>query len=221
MDVESLQINSSADRCNSSIHTHSPLAFPGYSSSSPNGTKSESDSGDYGNDMPWDHSLVIAEPDIQVQLCKLHTIYDSTHNSCLPTILNGALHYSCHPSVVTIHVVIKSPLITLSLSVRIHQYCAIWQWSYVLPIQNIQVTTITEKDNFLLVACDGLFDVFTGEDVVKFVKENMEEHGDAQKCCHNLTHEAIKKRHSRDNVSVILIILNKWYWFERASTAQE
>ena len=74
-----------------------------------------------------------------------------------------------------------------------------------------QVTTITENDQFLLVACDGLFDVFTGEDVVKFVRENMLEHGDAQKCCHNLTHEAIKKRHSRDNVSVILIILNKWY----------
>ena len=74
------------------------------------------------------------------------------------------------------------------------------------------MTTITENDQFLLVACDGLFDVFTGEDVVKFVRENMLEHGDAQKCCHNLTHEAIKKRHSRDNVSVILIILNKWYW---------
>lgn len=27
----------------------------------------------------------------------------------------------------------------------------------------------------------------------------------------NLTHEAIRKRNSRDNVSVILIILNKWY----------
>lgn len=72
VDVESLQINSSADRCHSNIHTHSPLAVPGYSSSSPNGTKSESDSGDYSNDMPWDHSLVIAEPDIQVQHLTLY-----------------------------------------------------------------------------------------------------------------------------------------------------
>jgi hypothetical protein len=27
----------------------------------------------------------------------------------------------------------------------------------------------------------------------------------------SLTHDAIRKRNSRDNVSVILIILNKWY----------
>jgi small-conductance mechanosensitive channel len=32
----------------------------------------------------------------------------------------------------------------------------------------------------------------------------------------NLTHEAIRKRHSRDNVSVILIILHKWYWVRTA-----
>ena len=96
---------------------------------------------------------------------------------------------------------------------HIHHDCTNKHCTYKMhcTLRCVQVTTITEKDNFLLVACDGLFDVFTGEDVVKFVKENMEEHGDAQKCCHNLTHEAIKKRHSRDNVSVILIILNKWY----------
>jgi protein phosphatase 2C family protein 2/3 len=47
----------------------------------------------------------------------------------------------------------------------------------------LQVTTITENDQFLLVGCDGLFDVFSGEDIVKFVKSNLEEHGDAQKCC--------------------------------------
>ena len=76
---------------------------------------------------------------------------------------------------------------------------------------DIEVTTITENDQFLLVACDGLFDVFTGEDIVHFVRTNMLEHGDAQRCCQNLTQEAILKRHSRDNVSVILIILNRWY----------
>ena len=86
VDVESLQINSSADRCNSNIHTHSPLAVPGYSSSSPNGTKSESDSGDYSNDMPWDHSLVIAEPDIQVQHRTLHTL-------CYPWFILQAMPY--------------------------------------------------------------------------------------------------------------------------------
>lgn len=40
-----------------------------------------------------------------------------------------------------------------------------------------------ETDQFLLVACDGLFDVFTGEEIVTFVTNDMREHGDAQKCC--------------------------------------
>lgn len=90
VDVESLQINSSADRCNSNIHTHSPLAVPGYSSSSPNGTKSESDSGDYSNDMPWDHSLVIAEPDIQVQHRTLHSL-------CYPWFILQVMPYHSIP----------------------------------------------------------------------------------------------------------------------------
>ena len=86
-----------------------------------------------------------------------------------------------------------------------------WDQPLVIAEPDIEVTTITENDQFLLVACDGLFDVFSGEDIVQFVKTNMIEHGDAQKCCQNLTQEAILKRHSRDNVSVILIILNRWY----------
>ena len=65
VDVESLQINPVRDRSNS----HSPLANPEYENnncnSSPNDRRSESDSGDDSNDVPWD-SLVIAEPDIQV-----------------------------------------------------------------------------------------------------------------------------------------------------------
>jgi serine/threonine protein phosphatase PrpC len=75
----------------------------------------------------------------------------------------------------------------------------------------VQVTIIDENDQFLLLACDGLFDVFTEDEVVVFVKREMEKHGDTQLCCQNITYEAINKRNSRDNVSVILVILNRWY----------
>ena len=75
----------------------------------------------------------------------------------------------------------------------------------------IEVVNIRKGDQFLLLACDGLFDVFSYDEIVDFVKDNMEKHGDAQRCCQNLTFEAIRKRNSRDNVSVILIILNKWW----------
>jgi len=42
---------------------------------------------------------------------------------------------------------------------------------------------LTDEDQFLLLACDGLFDVFSPEEVVNFVRTHMLRHGDAQKCC--------------------------------------
>lgn len=86
-----------------------------------------------------------------------------------------------------------------------------WDEPLIIAEPDVTATIVTEKDQFLLLACDGLFDVFTGEEIVDFVIRDMEEHSDAQRCCQHLTHEAIRKRNSRDNVSVILIILNKWY----------
>lgn len=86
-----------------------------------------------------------------------------------------------------------------------------WDQPLIIAEPDIEVTTLTDEDQFLLLACDGLFDVFSPEDVIDFVRGQMEEHGDTQRCCQNLTFEAIRKRNSRDNVSVILIILNKWF----------
>lgn len=86
-----------------------------------------------------------------------------------------------------------------------------WDEPLIIADPEIKVTTISDEDQFLLLACDGLFDVFTNDDLVQFVRRDMEEHGDAQRCCQHLTHEAIKKRNSRDNVSVILVILKRWY----------
>ena len=46
-----------------------------------------------------------------------------------------------------------------------------------------KITTLTENDQFLLLACDGLFDVFTSEELVKFVKKTLESNNfDVQKC---------------------------------------
>ena len=56
-----------------------------------------------------------------------------------------------------------------------------YRWNYTYFLR--QVTTLTDNDNFLVLACDGLYDVFTNEEVVSFVKKEMEAHGDCQKCC--------------------------------------
>lgn len=84
-------------------------------------------------------------------------------------------------------------------------------WPLIIAEPEIEVVTITDEDQFVLLACDGLYDVMTNDEIIQFVLEHMSKYKDTEKCCHDLTTEAIKHRNSRDNVSVILVILNKWY----------
>ncbi|CAN0464087.1 unnamed protein product [Ascophyllum nodosum] len=70
---------------------------------------------------------------------------------------------------------------------------------------------ITPEDEFVLLACDGLFDVFSSDEVVQIVRREMCEHGDTQRVCETLTRKAIDERYSRDNVSVVLVVLKKFW----------
>eukprot|EP00968_Pinguiococcus_pyrenoidosus_P023077 scaffold3537_cov256-Pinguiococcus_pyrenoidosus.AAC.4 len=76
----------------------------------------------------------------------------------------------------------------------------------------IQSLRLTPDDEFLLLACDGLFDVFDNEEVVEVVREEMREHQDAQRCVEKLSHRAIHERNCRDNVTIVLIILKPSFW---------
>eukprot|EP00903_Cladosiphon_okamuranus_P008714 g8348.t1 len=73
------------------------------------------------------------------------------------------------------------------------------------------VSEITPQDEFLVLACDGVFDVLTSEEVVADVYEKMKIHGDAQRCCEDLTEKAIVERRTRDNVSLVLVVFKKWF----------
>lgn len=86
-----------------------------------------------------------------------------------------------------------------------------WDEPLVIAEPEIQCATLCSDDQFLLLACDGLFDVFNPTEVVDFIISNLRQHGDVHKCCQNLTNEAIRVRHSRDNVTVVLVIVNRWY----------
>ncbi len=55
----------------------------------------------------------------------------------------------------------------------------------------------------MLLACDGLFDVYSTEEVVDIVRAEMALHVDAQRTCEVLTERAILERYSRDNVSIV------------------
>lgn len=64
------------------------------------------------------------------------------------------------------------------------------------------------KDEFILLACDGLFDVFTDADAVSFVAHELSAHADPQLAAERLVKAAIADRGSRDNVTVLVLALN-------------
>lgn len=78
----------------------------------------------------------------------------------------------------------------------------------------IEQWTLRSSDEFVVVACDGLYDVMTSQQVVDFVRERIQRgvvstygsNGLAD-ICEQLTREAVHARNSKDNVSVIVAVL--------------
>lgn len=83
-----------------------------------------------------------------------------------------------------------------------------WDCPLVIAEPEISVMRILPEDEFVLLACDGLFDVYSNDEVVELVRRSLRKHGDAQRVCQELTHRAINERFSRDNVSVVLVLIN-------------
>jgi serine/threonine protein phosphatase PrpC len=84
----------------------------------------------------------------------------------------------------------------------------------------IQCVDLDEKDDFLILACDGLFDVMTNQAVCDMVFSEMGKHGDAQRTVDALSHNAIENLGSRDNVSILLVLLRDgWSRANRGTSA--
>lgn len=47
--------------------------------------------------------------------------------------------------------------------------------------------------------------------VVQVVRREMRKHGDTQRACEKLTRKAIDERYTSDNVSVVLVVLKKFW----------
>ncbi|KAL7690448.1 putative protein kinase domain, PPM-type phosphatase domain, protein kinase-like domain superfamily [Plasmopara halstedii] len=63
-----------------------------------------------------------------------------------------------------------------------------------------------QEDEFLLLACDGLWDVMTSEEAISIFRDRLRLHKDLQLAAHELAQEGIR-RYSNDNVTVIAISL--------------
>ncbi|ETV96745.1 hypothetical protein, variant 1 [Aphanomyces invadans] len=78
----------------------------------------------------------------------------------------------------------------------------------VISTPEISQVQITEHDEFILMASDGLFDVFEDQVAVDFIRHELSKCGDIQRSVERLVHHAIDVRGSRDNVTAIVVMLN-------------
>jgi len=87
----------------------------------------------------------------------------------------------------------------------------------------IQTVKLMQGDEFILIACDGLYDVMSSQEAVTFVRQHLFEtspkHFTLQKrmqtVCRALVNHAINVRFSSDNVSIVLVC------FEHSSSGSQ
>eukprot|EP00747_Dinoflagellata_sp_TGD_P222616 gnl/TRDRNA2_/TRDRNA2_94323_c0_seq1.p1 gnl/TRDRNA2_/TRDRNA2_94323_c0~~gnl/TRDRNA2_/TRDRNA2_94323_c0_seq1.p1 ORF type:complete len:101 (+),score=13.99 gnl/TRDRNA2_/TRDRNA2_94323_c0_seq1:191-493(+) len=83
----------------------------------------------------------------------------------------------------------------------------------VIAEPEIRVEQLTPADDFMLLACDGLFDVFSSQEAVDFIHARLSNmpsnEQDPYRVVQDIVHEAIHERRSRDNVSAMLVTFKR------------
>ncbi|OEL33829.1 putative protein phosphatase 2C 47 [Dichanthelium oligosanthes] len=67
-----------------------------------------------------------------------------------------------------------------------------------------QQATLTEDDEFLIMGCDGIWDVMTSQHAVSLVRRGLRQHDDPSRCARELVMEA-KRLETADNLTVIVV----------------
>ncbi|CAL4950291.1 unnamed protein product [Urochloa decumbens] len=65
-------------------------------------------------------------------------------------------------------------------------------------------TTLTEDDEFLIIGCDGIWDVMTSQHAVSTVRRGLRRHDDPERCARELAMEA-KRLKTFDNLTVVVV----------------
>ncbi|KAL7154483.1 hypothetical protein ABFS83_03G004900 [Erythranthe nasuta] len=68
----------------------------------------------------------------------------------------------------------------------------------------LQETLLTEDDEFLIIACDGLWEVMSSQCAVSIARKELMRHNDPEKCSEELVREALK-RNTCDNLTVVVV----------------
>lgn len=65
-------------------------------------------------------------------------------------------------------------------------------------------TKLTTEDEFLIIGCDGIWDVFRSQNAVDFARRRLQEHNDPVMCSKDLVDEALKRK-SGDNLAAVVV----------------
>ncbi|CAN0927342.1 Probable protein phosphatase 2C 27 [Linum grandiflorum] len=69
-------------------------------------------------------------------------------------------------------------------------------------------TSLTEEDEFLILGCDGLWDVMSSQCAVTIVRKELMIHNDPERCSKELVREALK-RNTCDNLTAVVICFSR------------
>ncbi|XP_004501295.1 probable protein phosphatase 2C 22 [Cicer arietinum] len=68
----------------------------------------------------------------------------------------------------------------------------------------LMTTKLTAEDEFLIIGCDGIWDVFRSQNAVDFARRRLQEHNDPTECSKDLVDEALKRK-SGDNLAAVVV----------------
>lgn len=79
---------------------------------------------------------------------------------------------------------------------------------------------LTEEDEFLIIGCDGIWDVLTSQQAVSLVRRGLRRHDDPEQCAKELVMEALRLN-TFDNLTVIIVCFTSVDQTEHPSTRQK
>lgn len=80
-----------------------------------------------------------------------------------------------------------------------------------------QQIMLTEEDEFLIIGCDGIWDVMSSQQAVSLVRRGLRRHDDPEQCAKDLVMEALR-RNTFDNLTVIIISFASFDYQEPSPT---
>ncbi|CAH9078952.1 unnamed protein product [Cuscuta europaea] len=76
---------------------------------------------------------------------------------------------------------------------------------------------LTEDDEFLIIGCDGIWDVMSSQEAVSLVRRGLRRHDDPEQCAKDLVMEALRLN-TFDNLTVIIVCFTSFEHLELSPT---